>query len=277
MIASSIKKQNAPSLSYFLDEFIPTLPQSAAISREDACRWHQGMIDRGNGIEWAMKCLPFFRIHEVAEMALALLGSPPQFRTVNDIILEKKLIKLPEIPSRTMRRGIDLEPIARKWFYEDHPASPRRTNTDEPISFLNSRRFPWLHARIEDIVTWSDRSALVDYKATRDIPDAVPLAYQIEMHVLDYLYAIYQKKNMSDYKQRQTPLSVDVLLNVYIDYSSGSVVPKEVAYNPYLLSSALKAGDSVYRHLTVGEPLPEAFLCEPARSIDSDDLPGFCH
>lgn len=258
------------TLQYFLETVVPTLPQARFIDPDNAKRWFHQMSDLDSGLlAWHIRRLSGFSASEAGEMAAAARGLPCHFKSVRKIIDEKLLRSLPEVPTRTMRRGVDIEPVARKWFYQDYEARPV-AGAVERLNRMASGRYPWMRVKADDIVEMEGGTYLVDYKATDRVPEQSPLVYAAELHQYDYLYALSQGKDVADYLTRESPLSVDGLLNVYFDYEAGTVSAILIPYDPNLLGAILEGGDAVYQHLSVGAPLPEWPVPASGDAIEMD-------
>lgn len=241
----------------FVRDVVPSMPQGKYIEPTDASAWFKAMIEREpERIEWHIRRLHGIGGSEIGEIAAAALGLSTHFKTVPQIIGEKLMRLLPEAPTRAMRRGIDMETIARKWFYSDFGARPV-SGAAERINRTSAPGIPWMRGNVDDVVELGGKVYIVDYKCSADPKTESPLVYSAQLHQYDYIYAVSKGIAADDFAGRETPMSVDGFLNVYLDYVGGTVVAVAIPYEPDLMEAIISGGNAVYKHITSGDPLPE--------------------
>lgn len=242
-----------PEETEFLDRWIPTLPQASVIEPDHALAWRKATAAiEPDRFEWHFRRLQGIGGSEIGEFAATRLGVPAQFKTVEDIVRGKLMMRAPEPPDAVMRRGIVMEPVVRALFRADYGAEP----VDIGATLVGDAH-PWMAGNMDDVVRIDGRTYIVDYKAPGEVETKVALQYAAQVHQYGHLFA------------EKTGEEFPGLLVVQFDYCKGLTRPTEIPFDAVLMDAVIEGGDEGWSSVLAGR-VPSPVVVE-APSLDLSD------
>lgn len=211
-----------------IKDFIENLPQARAIEERDSARWldRTASLDvRGDGsidtaisqLWWHMKRLRGIGGSDIGDIMSYRMGETPGFNTPKELYASKVMRLAPTNGDSYTRRGIKLEDFVAELFLEDYDVE-RDQKTIDKIALKSGtlKGYEFLIGNIDDAVVDDEGFAyIVDYKAPSEVPSEPPFAYIAQLHLYDLIL-----------NDGETPSNR--MADVFLDYASGKVVPKEV-------------------------------------------------
>lgn len=167
-----------------IDPILAHLPQKDAIQPEDAQRWLRGMSKyHSDRIDFHLRRLEGFGGSEAGAIARGVNGKPVSgFSSLERIVEQKLLKRLPDFQTSHMERGIVLEELARLAFMYRYEAA----RDVEALSAINNApkdpRCPWLQGNADDVTVLAGKRFLIDFKVPSTFDELVDEDYVYQLH-----------------------------------------------------------------------------------------------
>lgn len=167
-----------------IDPILAHLPQSSVIQQGDAERWMRGMAEwHSDRIDFHLSRLSGFGGSESGAIARGVNGKPVSgFSSIERIIQQKLLKRLPDRQTSHMTRGIVLEDLARLAFMYRYQAARDTTALNAINNAPSDPRCPWLQGNADDVSLISGKRFLNDYKVPSTFDELVDEDYAYQLH-----------------------------------------------------------------------------------------------
>lgn len=177
-------------------EILASLPQAGVIEQPDAERWLRSIMRyHAPRSLWHAKRLGGFGGSEIGAVIRGLKGIDESGFSTLDRVVEQKLMKrLPEFETIHMKRGNVLEHLARLAFLYRYKAQRDEAATQAVANAKSRSGYEWLVGNPDDYVLINGRRFLTDYKVPSSFDEEVAFDYSAQLHHYDLLGQMAQVK-----------------------------------------------------------------------------------
>ncbi len=167
-----------------LPKMIDALPQRAVISPEARQRWLDGIVRyHGDRAEWHVQRLQGFGGSEIGALLRHELNlSESGFGNAQRIIEQKLCRRLPERETHHMRRGNELEHLARLAFAYRYGAEQDQEALAAMAKPHQRPGYEWLVGNPDDILKIGGKRFLPDYKVPATYSEGIDYDYTAQLH-----------------------------------------------------------------------------------------------
>lgn len=170
-----------------LHGLVDSLPQSSVVKPEDRQRWIEGVMRWHRArAEWHVRRLYGLGGSEIGPVVRHFLDRTESgFTNIQRVVEQKLLQRLPEYQTSHMRRGTELEPLARLAFMYKYRAEQDKAAIAAMARPHGREGYGWLLGNPDDIVTLNGKRWLPDYKVPSSYDEEVPFDYEAQLHHYD--------------------------------------------------------------------------------------------
>jgi hypothetical protein len=237
-------------------QIVNALPQRGAIVEADARFWVEEVVGTyGELAIWHATRAGGFGGSQIGALVRNHMNQRADHeQSAHDIVAGALLRKVPDEPNGHMRRGIAMETMHRRWFYEKHLAKRDEAGFKTLSESTGAR--PWMRYSPDDLVLVPRLSAegsvlgkpvrkLIDFKAPSKVEQAEKVAFQ-------YVCQLHMGRLVCE----QNGVSIDDMLLSQFDWANWELKDDEISHIPQLDELILISGDFYWDYVLRGELPP---------------------
>lgn len=226
------------------------LPQARHFRADDIARWIEAMSADAHPIEWHIARLSGIggsESYATAQIEALAKGENASFNAFvrPDMLVAQKLLRaIPRPSSAIMRRGNDLEAVARSMLLEESTGNPR----DDLAQAMRQMRVPkheWLIGNPDLVLERDGKIGIVDIKVPGKVHSRVSEQYVYQLHHYAIGFFAATKK------------LPDFLMIAQYDWENHRIVPMDVPLSKEVFNTILSGGDRLWNEYVLEGRIPE--------------------
>ncbi|XLY90586.1 YqaJ viral recombinase family protein (plasmid) [Ectopseudomonas mendocina] len=168
----------------YIKSILASLEQAPVVQQEHAERWLGGVMKyHREQAEWHAKRLKGIGGSEMGAVMRGLYGVKESgFGTLQRVVQQKLMMRLPEFQTVHMKRGTVLEPLARLAFMYRYRGIQDQAAMDATATAPKRPGYEWLVGNPDDIIQLNGKRYTTDYKVPNSFSDEIEYDYRVQLH-----------------------------------------------------------------------------------------------